>query len=413
MVVRRRKRTNWSKVVGLTLTALFLLALVVPFILPLKPWFPNLESQLSAALGEEVHFDNLHAGLLPRPYLEATGVTVTRERDVKIGRARIYPDLLTLREPTRFFKLIEVDNVIVSRNAIVRFFGEHKHDGGLQQVRLGRIHGTRIKFAVIEGKLGDFELDADMSRENLLTTMLLASTDGRLRLEITPVTGGTQLSAFAQDWKSYIGPTIPFERISALGILSPGRLSVSEFTAGVYGGDIRGGLELAWSDAAWNLLGRAQVSRLDVNPLLQALQMEFPVRGMLDAQLHFTAVAPAPAQLLDAMKFEGKFKLANGVLSDFDFSRVIQGAGRDGMRGGQTRFDQLTGTIQTGNGYRFSGLHLSSGMLGVSGNMAVAPNSALSGTMNVELRASAGILGSSVSTVGTLQEPVLMPPSGR
>src|SRR6202042_2039537 len=101
---------------------------------------------------------------------------------------------------------------------------------------------------------------------------------------------------------------------------------VSEFTAGVYGGGIRGGLGLAWREAAWNLLGRGQVRRLFGNPLLEALQMELSVRGMLDAQLHFTAVAPAPAQLLDAMKFEGKFKLANGVLSDFDFSRVIQGA---------------------------------------------------------------------------------------
>jgi uncharacterized protein involved in outer membrane biogenesis len=408
MRLRRRKRTNWSKVIGLTLTTVFLLALVLPFILPLKPWFPNLEAQLSQALGEPVRIDNLHAGLLPRPYLEATGISIGKDRDVTMARARLYPDLLTLREPTRFIKSTDVDDVTVSRAAVVRFLGEHTREGGVQALRFGRIHATHLKLALFDGKIGDLEVDAALGRDNQLINMSLATFDQRTRLELTPTPGGTQVAFSAQDWKPWTGPQLPFDRVSLQATLSEGRLAVSEFTAGIYGGDIRGGLELGWGDA-WTLSGRAQLSRMEARSLLQALQMELPVRGTLDTELRFNATAPAPAALLDGMKFEGKFKLSNGVLSDFDFSRVIQGAGRDGMRGGQTRFELLTGNIQTGGGYRFTGLRLSSGMLSVAGNMAVAPGGQLSGVMNVELRATAALLGSTVVTGGSLQEPVLLP----
>ena len=222
---------------------------------------------------------------------------------------------------------------------------------------------------------------------------------------------GLQLIFSAQDWQPPFGLAIPFERFYARGIVSDGRLAVSEITAGLYGGDARGGLELTWN-RGWALSGRVQANRIDVQPMLQVLQSALPVRGTLKTELHFSTTAESPALLADALRLDGNFKLTNGTLNDFDFSRVIQGAGRDGVRGGQTRFEQFTGNVQVGSGYRFTALRLSSGMMSAAGNMDISGNGQISGTVAVSLTGSASSLSATVLASGTLTNPVLLP-SGR
>jgi uncharacterized protein involved in outer membrane biogenesis len=408
MALRRRKRRNWRQIAVNAAAALIAIGLALPFVIPLKPWFPNLEAQLSAAVGEPVRFNSLRAGLLPRPHLEADSITIGRSGEITVAHARLYPELPTLREPTQFFKSIEADEVSASRNAVLQFLGEHSREGGLQAIRLGHIRATHVKLGVFDGKLGDLELDATVDRDNQLLNLVLAGSDQRSRLEVTPANGTTQVTFSAQDWKPLAGPQIPFERVFLQGVLTRDALAVSEFTAGVYGGDIRGGMEINWANG-WSVTGRARVTRLNLYPMMQVLQTDLPVHGTFESELRFTGAAASPGQLLDSMKFDGKFNIVNGVLDEIDFSRVIQGAGRNGVRGGQTQFDQFSGSLQTGNGYRFSGLRLTHGMLAVTGAINVAPGEQLSGSMNVELKSTVGILGSAVQMGGALGEPVLMP----
>lgn len=408
-MIRRRKRTDWRKVFSVSVFVLIAAVLALPFMLPLKPWFPNLESQLSVALGEPVKFEGLRAGLLPRPYLEARAVSIGKDRALRAERARLYPDLVSLTEPTVFVKLTQLDDVVVDRSAIQRFFAERTAgEGGLQIVRFGHVHATHVKLDLLAGKFGEFEADADVDHNNRVTNFALVSLDGRMRFEAVPASGALLLTFSAQDWKPPVGPQIAFERLYAQGALSNGKLAASEFTAGLYGGDVRGGLELTWGNT-WAISGRAQISRLDLQPMLQAVQSQLPVRGTLEGEMHFGLESRDPEQLADALKLDGRFKLTNGVLDQFDFASVIQGAGSNGVRGGQTKFDQFTGNLQIGNGYRFTNLHLSSGKMTVAGNMSIAPSGQIGGTMNVELKGSAITLGSTVQTGGTLNDPVILP----
>jgi uncharacterized protein involved in outer membrane biogenesis len=407
--MRRAKRTNWKGIAWLVFAALAALAIALPFVVPLKSWFPQLELQLSQALGEPVEFDNLRAGLSPRLYLEAGGVVIGRERDVSAVRLRLYPELLTLSEPTRNLQSIELDEVTLGRAAIARFFTGRAVEGGVQRIRLGRLRANRVKLDLLDGKLGDVDIEATFGRENEVTNLIVDAKDRKFKLELAPGPDAMQITFSALDWQPPILPSIPFERIHAQGQLIGTKLSISEFTAGAYGGDLRGGFEISWGDSC-ALAGRLQATRVDLLRLLRALQSPLPVRGTLEAELRFVSAANAAAQLLETMKLDGKFKLANGTLNDFDFPRVIQGAPRDGVRGGQTRFEQLVGNLQTGGGaYRFTGLRLTSGLMSAVGNIAVAENGQVSGAMSLELKGSAGVLGSTVLTGGTLKDPVLLP----
>jgi len=172
---------------------------------------------------------------------------------------------------------------------------------------------------------------------------------------------------------------------------------------------VRGGLELGWRDGA-TLSGRLQTARIDLLPLLQALRSPLRARGMLDAETRFASTAATADRLIDAVKLDAKFRLAGGTVNGIDLARVIQGAPREGVRGGQTRFEQLVGNLQSGGGaYRFTALRLTSGLMSATGNLAAAEDGQLSGTINLELKSSAGALGSTVLAGGTLNEPVLLP----
>lgn len=400
------------------LVAAFLgLAIALPFLVPLKPLFPGLESQLSIALGEPVRFEGLRAGLLPHPYLEARAVSVGDDRALRATRARLYPELLSLFEATTFIKLTELDEVTLDRNAIQRFFGEgNSREGGLQRIRLGHVRASHVRLEVLAGKLGEFDAEADLNRDNRLINFALTSSEGKMKFEAVPASRALLLTFSAQDWKPPAGPAIAFDRVYAQGALSEGKLAISEFTAGLYHGNVRGGLELTWGDA-WVISGRVQMSRVDLAPLLQALQSPLPVRGSLDSELHFALGAAKPEQLAESLKLDGRFKVGDGVLTGFDFPSVIQGASSQGVRGGQTRFEQFSGNLQSGSGYRFTNLHLASGKnargseLNVGGNIAVDGNGRITGAMNVELKGASTALGSTVQTAGTLDDPVLLPPA--
>jgi uncharacterized protein involved in outer membrane biogenesis len=407
--MRRRKPINWKKTGVTAVLVIAALALALPFVVPLKPWFPDLESQLTMALGEQVKFTSLRAGLLPRPYLEAGNVTVGEDNALRAVRARLYPDLLTLSEATIFVRTVDLSDVTVSRDAVQRFFSERKpREGGLQRIRIGHVNAAHVKLDALEGKLGEFDAEADLNRDNLLTNFSLASIDGRLKFDAVPASGALLLTFSGRDWQPPAGPAFAFDRIYAQGALSDGKLAVSEFTAGIYGGDVRGGLELTWG-ANWNINGRAQVTRMDVHSLLVTLQSQLPVKGTMEGDLRFTAAAKDSALLTDALKLDGKFKISNGVLSNFDFSRVIQGVGSDGARGGQTRFEQFTGNVQTGKGYRFTNLQLVSGKMTVAGSIDVTATNQVSGPMSVELKGAGSTLGSTVQASGTLNDPVMLP----
>jgi uncharacterized protein involved in outer membrane biogenesis len=408
-MIRRRRRTDWRKNIGTLVLVLLLVALVLPFVVPLKRWFPELESQLSIALGAPVKYDGLRAGLSPRPYLEAQNVVIGEDRSLHAARARLYPDLLSLSEPTIFIKLTELDDVMVERQAVQRFFAERGvPETTVPRLRLGHVHASHLKLDLLAGKFGEFDAEADVGRDNRLVNFALTSSDNRIKFDAVPASGALLLTFSAQDWKPPAGPGITFDRLYAQGALSEGKLAVSEFTAGLYGGDIRGGFQLTWGNS-WVVSGRALLSRLDAYPMLQAMQSPLRVHGMMDGEMHFASEATDATQLADTLKLDGKFKLTNGVIDDFDFAKVIQGVGSDGMRGGKTSFEQFTGNFQTGGGYHFSGMRLQSTKMTVSGNVNATPTGQLSGAVGVELKGTTSTLNSNVQIGGIFTDPVILP----
>ena len=108
-------------------------------------------------------------------------------------------------------------------------------------------------------------------------------------------------------------------------------------------------------------------------------------------------------------KVEATFTVERGELNNVDIVRAVQSPARDGVRGGKTRFDSLAGTLQASDKqFSYRGLQLGSGPMNATGNVDVAANGDLSGSVGAELGSKTVVVArGSLNVTGNLKTPIL------
>lgn len=177
----------------------------------------------------------------------------------------------------------------------------------------------------------------------------------------------------------------------------------------VAGGSIKGRLELQVPKepgAEFAVKGQLQTHEVEVSrltapeptPKSQAAQ---PLSGKLDASTSLSARTRTPGALLQVLQTQSSFTVRHAVVHGIDLARAVQTVGMS--RGGETALDTLAGQVNTrGKAIELSHLVASSGVLGATGQVAVAPSQALSGRVSVAL---GGAVGVPLVLSGTLSEP--------
>jgi hypothetical protein len=106
---------------------------------------------------------------------------------------------------------------------------------------------------------------------------------------------------------------------------------------------------------------------------------------------------------------DATFNIEKGSLNNVDIVRAIQNPSREGLRGGKTGFNSLSGSLQlTQKNYSYRQLHLTSGPMNAKGNVDVGTNGELSGRISVELGSKSVIVArGNLAVTGNLKTPVL------
>jgi hypothetical protein len=119
---------------------------------------------------------------------------------------------------------------------------------------------------------------------------------------------------------------------------------------------------------------------------------------------------PTLAQLMDAPQAQANFTLRKGTLDGVDLVRALQTPAREGIRGGKSRFDELTGTMNVAGGrYQYRNLRLQSGLLVANGQFDVAPGQDVNGRVQVELKSTSNQFRGNFAIIGTLKAMMLKP----
>lgn len=186
------------------------------------------------------------------------------------------------------------------------------------------------------------------------------------------------------------------------------RLRVSDINAMLYDGLVTG--ELMLDRQTLTLTGHGVVRDVNLQPLIGALSREVALSGHLDAQNHFSMQLREFEKFPANAKLQSVFQLRNGILQKIDLEQVAKQPGKQYANSGMTRFDQLKGSLSIDErGYHFRQLALSSGAIDAEGDLDIAPNLTLNGTLDADVKGTVGLVSMPMVVGGTLDKPSVTP----
>jgi uncharacterized protein involved in outer membrane biogenesis len=411
------RRGLWA--IGIVLV----MAVLVPLLVPLGKFIPEIERLASAKLGEPVRIGALRAHLLPVPHATATGIVVGKGEGLKIAAISVTPALLSLASATRVVRTIEVTGLDFSEKAMQqlaataeRLGGDakgSKSDTAPSAVRVEHIILNDAILRLDSGVVGPLDADLALTAAGQLESANLRTNDGNLKAIIKPDGGKYAVDVAAKNWKLPAGPAVVFDELNLKGSATTTSASFDDVRAKLYGGTVTGGILGNWAKGVM-VRGQLEVTGVELGRLLPVVAPNVKLSGALEAKPLFVAQADDAGRLAQSLRLETPFNVRKGVLKGFDIVAAATSVIRKEQGGGETHFETLTGRVLLERGaYRISQLNITSGSLNATGNVNVAANRALSGRIDANVQ----VIGKSAVTVplnvaGTLDLPLLYPTAG-
>jgi hypothetical protein len=412
---------KWLKWAGVVIGVMLLILAVVPFLVSLDDFIPALEQEISARLKQPVKIGSLRAAGLPLPHVTVSGITVGKAQDINVGTVTVTPDLWSLMSATKVIRSIEIDGLVLTQKAIDKIPAWTRTDakpGVAAQPPAIRVESIKFDDAVIKlqrATFGPFDAKLSLTGDGNLDSASIVSRDGRLKAILTPDASRFLVDFSAQGWKLPVGPAIHFDQLIIKGVATLKDANLNDIRAKLYGGTVTGKLTVGWVKGI-RLKGNADINQVEISQLLLALGKPATLSGKLTAKpAVFSAHAANADQIASALHLETPFDVQNGVLNGVDINKAATSLiSRDGGKGGETRFDKLSGHLALDRGTRqLTQLNVISGSLSADGNVTISPKDELSGRINTSVKA-ATVTAASVplNVSGTVDSPLLFPTGG-
>jgi len=407
---------KWFKRSILAFAVLIAILAVVPLLVSLDDYRPQLEKMVSEKLKEPVSFKKLRLVGLPLPHITVEGIEVGKASDLTIGEVAVTPDLLSLLTSTKVIRSIHIDGLVITQRGLDMMPEWAKPDPKAEPAAFTVVvQSIDLKNAMLKlqrTSFGPFDAVVAIDANGTPERADITARDGKFKASLTPAGEKFNVEVNARDWRLPAGPPIHFESLQVSGVASPTDVDFKDIQAKLYGGSIAGKMLVGWQKGL-QLKGNFAVNDVELRELVPLFTPKTKLSGRLTAKPVFSGVASKPDQLANVMKLETPFDIRNGVLQGVDIQEAAVNPSRRGG-GGETRFDTLSGYFAMDRGtQRLTGLKVVSGSLAADGNVAIAPDKSLSGRVNARVNV-VGQAGVSVplNISGTQDSPMALPAVG-
>ncbi len=403
---RPRRKVNWVRNIVMGIAALLVIGVGLLHVVPLRGFANKLEKGIGGWLHEEVSISNLKFSLIPSPHLKIEGFTVGKALDAKATHGRLFVDIPALLSDKVVINVLELENVSITGDAprrILPMWG--KTDGKAESavIESVRLRGVKLE---VKPELKPFEATLAFGRDGKFKSASL-SGEGKWSGTIRPVEGGYDVGFSARSWELPLGAPIPVSDVTAKGLLTPNDITFSEFEADALEGKVNGTLKVTWGGGAVRLASDLALARVRADQLMGAFTKDIAVTGKLEGNFTVSAESAALESLLAAPRAQGKFRLADGSVSNADLVAAMQSPDAAG-RAGVTKFAELTGEFGSGDGrVAYRNLNLQGGVLRGGGNIDIGQNGALSGRLSVEIRSNVAQDRGAFAVSGSVAKPIL------
>ncbi len=299
---------------------LVLLAVATPFLLPLDPYLPALERQLSRLSGRYLTIDHLSLEMLPTPRLRAEGISVwSRQADngeLFIRQMDIHPDLGQLLFARRLsIRSLDLLGVAANKTFLRSLAVPDRGSQGRPQAPTVEIITARALTIRLDKQrvLGPYRLSLLPDPAVGIQRLEVAREDGALSLELSAEKGGFGVRIRGRDWTLPVDPALHVSRIAAHGHLDRDGLKLARMTLHAYGGQVTGPVEIDWRKG-WRAQARLHADALRMAPIIERFGGS-GFQGDFHGDLQVSLEAPRFSQLFHAPRIRGPFHIDNGIIA--------------------------------------------------------------------------------------------------
>ncbi|MEO8003878.1 MAG: AsmA family protein [Betaproteobacteria bacterium] len=395
--------------IGLLLVVL----LVVPFLIPLDHFIPEIERTASVQLKAPVKIASLSFHLLPTPHLTVGRITVGEKPFLEVEKVIVRPRLTSLLSDQKVIREISLRGVVIRQALIGKAsrWAAKSDEGGPAPVRIEHVEIRDAFVDLNDVKLRDIDVDLDLTPDSALARAEVRADHDQVKATLTPLEKIFAVEISAKDWNLPAGPPLLLSSLTASGTLDPAQgLSLPKIEGRLYDGTIAGKLNVGWSKQ-WSIVGNLDIHGVEIKPVVALFTKDTTISGRLTANPVVDMHAPSAAQLAEAIDVESDFKVENGILYNFDLANAPKALlNKDALKGGQTNFDNFSGHLGVdAAGYYLTKMEITSGVLSAQGEAFISAKQDLSGQVDVAIRGTGALISTPLAISGTVQNPWIYP----
>jgi hypothetical protein len=395
--------------IGKVFAGLFVFALIsiagLPYFWPTDEYIAPLEAEISAQIKQPVRIKKINFTLLPIPKLELHTVAVGKSDDLKIGDIEMNFDISALFASTKSISKLELRTVTMSGPALDKVMFWIQSAGGIEKYPVARIELNGVRINTDEMTLPVLNGRVDFDPQGRFTKADLKSADGKLGIEFQLQQNYLKLEASLQESNLPIFPSIKFNDLSFIALVTNGEVVFSDIFAHIHGGTITGKGRLNWGNG-WKIQGQVNAKNIDLKRMFPGTILSGEILG----DMNISMAGAALSQLDKDPRIEGSFEAKNGVINKIDIETVARFGARPGVAG-HTNFTEFAGTIRADkNGPRIFVSKLASAAANTTGLIDVDLKQQFSGKLQVEIKGP-GEGTYPLQLSGSIMEPVVK--SGR
>lgn len=401
--ILRTTRSGWPMLVLLCVAGIAVLSILTLLLYPYGRHLPDIERNASAMLGEPVRIGSVDVAFLPQPHIVLHNVTAGQAPPhLSIGSVQATPEFSSLLDEKKVFRHVTLRNIAVRAAGLGRLA---RAAASAPAVDIRQLSLVGLSLSVGETVLPGHDGEVILGAGGAVEAIELRNAEGTLKLRLEPKGEAYRIAATGNAWKAPFKPVLTFQWLEARGELRPDRLELENIEAKAFDGLLAGKVDFGWAGDA-TLAGEIELKRMNAEQLLAALGADLSARGDLSVRLKLTADSDGVGTLSDALRVAGAFEMGRGAVLGLDLVEAARSRGP--TRGGETKFEQLSGQVECDpQGCRLGGLQLASGLLTAGGSLGVARAGPLSGTLSAVLKSSAATVRIPLSVGGSAKDPVL------
>jgi hypothetical protein len=305
------------------------------------------------------------------------------------------PVITSLLDDRISLKSFELENVTFPREFLPALLQDKGRRGsfGVQ-----RIAAKGLKLDIPELNLPALEVDARLSSDGALQSVMFSSAERKLSVKLQPQGGRAGIEISADAFPLPVGMDLTLGEFVAKGTVTRSELALSQAEGRAFGGRLLGNVRLRWSNG-WSMDGEFTVRQMEAGKIAAPLV----AGGTLAGKAAYSMKGLLPERMILNSQLDGNFTIQKGSITNVDMTRLLQGSGTGG---GTTIFSEMSGSFTADpNRLLVRQIRMAAGLLNGTGQLEMDPQKNLSGRMQIELRAQSVQARATLTVAGTLQNP--------